>query len=128
MPLHDTYFAEPLRELFDSLAAGKPAFDGEPSAESFRGSEISVELFGVLKAGRTQLRLRVAEVAKAATAAGAGLMSIAATAIGRQPSSGPFGRRTQADASGTAGGANRVDAALFEALSSVGVSRAVVDS
>ena len=43
MPLTDSYFAEPLAKLF---------------ADSAHGDEMQVELCGVLKNGRTQLRVR----------------------------------------------------------------------
>ena len=153
MPLHDTYFAEPLRELFDALVAkegaaagaGGMGAAGTASRLPAVGSELTVELFGVLKAGRTQLRLRVAEVAKAAMAPGAGLTSLSAW---REPPDASSRESTTAAAA--AAGAEAVEAnyyydtgavppdraaadttpdgALYAALRDVGVSASVLES
>ena len=48
VPLTDSYFAEPLAKLFGG---------------SVHGDELQVELCGVLKSGRTQLRVRVPTLA-----------------------------------------------------------------
>ena len=130
VPLHDTYFAEPLKELFDSLAANatNPTVAAAAgNAAAYHGSEVTVELFGVLKAGRTQLRLRVASVAEAATAAGAGLAPISAYADatrGPSASSGGFGSPVAANAAPAAPA--DPDGALYDALRNVGVGESVV--
>ena len=80
MPLHDNFFAEPLAALFAAAGGGAS------------GDDIQVELCGVLKAGRTQLRLRVPSVAAAATAAGAGLTAIDGTSLMPPPPKGFSGQ------------------------------------
>ena len=67
MPLTDSYFAEPLAKLF---------------GDSAHGDELQVELCGVLKSGRTQLRVRVPTVAAAALAPVAGSAAAAASPVG----------------------------------------------
>ena len=65
VPLSDTYFAEPLAELFGDASTGA-------STGALTGAEMRIELCGVLKAGRTQLRVRVAALADACLNVGAG--------------------------------------------------------
>ena len=65
VPLTDSYFAEPLAKLF---------------GDSVHGDELLVELCGVLKSGRTQLRVRVPTVAAAALAPVGGAAAAAAAA------------------------------------------------
>ena len=77
VPLSDTYFAEPLAELFGGASAG---------------AEMSIELCGVLKAGRTQLRVRVAALADACLSVGAGFGNGAVAGASVPPG------RTQGDA------------------------------
>ena len=76
VPLSDTYFAEPLAELF-----------GDASTGASTGAEMRIELCGVLKAGRTQLRVRVAALADACLNVGAGF-GIGAVAGASMPSGG----------------------------------------
>ena len=73
VPLTDSYFAEPLAKLF---------------GDSVHGDELQVELCGVLKSGRTQLRVRVPTVAAAALApvGAAAAAAAAATADAAAPS------------------------------------------
>ncbi|KAJ1630728.1 hypothetical protein T492DRAFT_1116316 [Pavlovales sp. CCMP2436] len=59
VPLDDSYFVEPLAALLGRAAGA--------------GGEIAIELCGVLKSGRTQLRLRVPSLGNVVTAPGAGL-------------------------------------------------------
>ena len=65
VPLTDSYFAEPLAKLF---------------GDSVHGDELQVELCGVLKSGRTQLRVRVPTLAAAALAPVGAAAAAAATA------------------------------------------------
>jgi hypothetical protein len=71
VPLTDSYFAEPLAKLF---------------GDSVHGDELQVELCGVLKSGRTQLRVRVPTLAAAALAPVGAAAAAAATAAAAAPS------------------------------------------
>ena len=125
VPLHDTY---------QSRCASSSSLGHSVLRRSSSGArEVTVELVGILKAGRTQLRLRVPSVAEAATAAGAGLTSAAAAGFPRRPGTLPPGLGGDRDGGaggGGAGGASSggaggtgggVDANFYEALRGVGV-------
>ena len=140
VPLSDTYFAEPLRDLFEALApshAGQGVGGGGAQQRPLRGTEISVELCGVLKAGRTQLRLRVPDVSAAAVAPGAGLKAAGVPpARGGMPPGlgGMQAGRPPPTAVPTASGANEGgvsgggEAEFWGMLASVGVPDGVVSA
>ena len=119
VPLHDSFFAEPMAALFGGDGGAAPPAIGRAKPASAR--EITVELCGVLKAGRTQLRVRVPQVAASEMAAGAGLQPVSR---GLRPPGSAFDK--PAAATTASGGAAAADDTLFALLLEVGVPEATL--